>query len=306
MSPAFIVYFPVCAILLSSIAVISPSIFITFKPAIMPLLSLVMFSMGMTLTWQHFKKALKRPFVIVIALFIQYSLMPLFAFLIALMLNLPRELMIGLMLVGCSSGGTASNVICYLARGDVALSIIMTMVSTLCAVIFMPFLAYLYLHQTVNVPIEDMMQTLLTIVLLPVLTGTAINSLFGAKLAGIQRFYPVLSAFCIILIIAIITGINHANLLNLTWHTTLAVAMHNSLGLLAGYFIARLFGYDETICRTLSIEVGMQNSGLSVALAVKYFNTVAALPGAVFSIWHNISGSMLAAYWRKSAVSTNH
>ncbi|MBE8232870.1 MAG: bile acid:sodium symporter family protein, partial [Endozoicomonadaceae bacterium] len=204
-----------------------------------------------------------------------------------------------MILVGSTAGGTASNVICYLARGNVALSILMTLTSTLCAVALMPTLTYLYLNQSIPVPVWGMMRSIILMVIIPVLLGTGINTLFGHKLKAVQAIFPIISSLGIIVIIAIIVGLNHDNMTKLSLPTLSAIILHNLLGLCAGYSIPKLLKYDIQTCRTVAIEVGMQNSGLSVALAIKYFNTAAALPGALFSIWHNVSGSILAAYWRR-------
>ncbi len=291
--------FPLGAIILSSIAFLNAELFSTFKSSIVPLLALVMFTMGMTLKWADFKAVLKKPLVISIAVAIQFILMPLFAYAISIMLGLSVDLMTGMVLVGASAGGTASNVICYLAKGNVALSILMTVVSTLCAVILMPALTFLYLNQVVPVPVQGMLMSILSIVLLPVILGTFLNSFFAQRLKIIQPVLPLLSTFSIVFIIAIIVGLNHDNLSVLALPVLLAVVLHNMMGLIAGYSIPWLLKYDAQTCRTVCIEVAMQNSGLSVALAIKYFSITAALPGALFSIWHNISGSFLALYWRK-------
>ncbi len=298
MTRLIITLFPVWAIGLSIIAYFFPNWFTNLKPAIIPLLSLIMFGMGMTLTWRHFTAVIKKPFIIALGVGIQFIFMPFVAWLLALVLELPEQLLVGMVLVGSTAGGTASNVICYLAKGDVALSILMTMTSTLCAVFAMPALTFLYLHQSVPVPVWEMMQSIMTIVLIPVVTGTAINSLYGKHVAKVRDFFPLLSSLAIVLIISIIVALNKQNLSELQLPLLVAVILHNTLGLLSGYVIPRLLNYDPAICRTVSIEVGMQNSGLSVALAIKYFSTLAALPGALFSIWHNVSGSMLAAYWQ--------
>ncbi len=292
--------FPLWAIVLSSVAYFFPDSFTPLKPAIVPLLALIMFCMGMTLTWRHFKEAAKQPLIIVIAVCIQFIFMPFFAWMISLAFQLDQAQMIGMVLVGSSAGGTASNVICYLARGNVALSILMTMVSTLCAIFLMPALTYLYLSQSVPVPVGNMMQSIMIIVLIPVLSGMTINSLFGHRIKKLMPVFPLLSTLLIIIIIAIIVGLNQNNLKTAGLLIVSAVVLHNLLGLITGYMVPRMFKYDFRTCRTVSIEVGMQNSGLSVALAIQYFSSLAALPGAVFSIWHNISGSIIAAYWRKN------
>ncbi|NOQ65276.1 MAG: bile acid:sodium symporter [Methyloprofundus sp.] len=291
-------FFPIAVFCLSLWAYLSPELFSSAKVAIIPLLSLVMFFMGMTLTWQHFAKALKQPLVILLTVSIQFVFMPLFAYLLARSLQLSEAHTVGLVLVGCSAGGTASNVICYLANGNVALSILMTMVSTLCAIFAMPLLSYAYLSQTVAVSVVDMMRSILMMVLIPVLLGTSINSLFGRFFSKVQGVFPVLSSLAIALIIAIIVALNQQNFSQLSLTVVFAVILHNLFGLLVGYVIPKLLRYEEAICRTVSIEVGMQNSGLSVALALKYFSVASALPAAMFSIWHNISGAALASFWR--------
>ncbi|MES9990877.1 MAG: bile acid:sodium symporter family protein [Candidatus Thiodiazotropha sp.] len=291
--------FPLWALLFSLIAYGMPDPFIDLKPAIVPLLGVVMFGMGMTLTWQNFTAVLKRPQVIGLGVLLQYLLMPLLAWLIAELLALPPYLMAGLVLVGACPGGTASNVVCYLARGDVALSITLTTASTLLAIVATPLLTWLYVGQKVPVPVLSMLWSIFKIVLMPVALGVFINTLFGRRLSGLKHLFPLVSVAAIVVIIAIIVALNRGNLATMGMAVALAVILHNLLGLTAGYWLPRALGWDEPICRTLAIEVGMQNSGLGVALAVKYFSAAAALPGALFSIWHNLTGSMLAGYWSR-------
>lgn len=291
--------FPVWAIALAWVAFFYPDPFSSLKPSIIPLLSTVMFGMGMTLTWDHFRAAAARPVIIALGVSIQFLLMPLYAWLIAIAFKLPEQLLVGMVLVGSTAGGTASNVICYLAKGDVALSVLMTTISTFCAVFAMPWLTFLYLHQSVPVPVWEMMQSILSIVLIPVTLGTVLNTFYGKHIAKISDLFPLLSSLAIGLIIAIIVALNKANLQQMHLPLLAAVILHNLLGLLSGYLLPSLLNYDSTTCRTISIEVGMQNSGLSVALAIKYFSSLAALPGALFSVWHNLSGSFIATYWQQ-------
>ena len=228
--------------------------------------------------------------------------MPFAAWAIALALGLSPALTAGLVLVGASPGGTASNVVCYLARGDLALSITLTTASTLLAVVATPLLTWLYVGQQVPVPVFDMLFSIFKIVLLPVVLGVAVNSLAGRRLEPVKQFFPLLSVAAIVFIIAIVVALNRDNLAQTGILVALAVVLHNAVGLAAGYWFGLRFTGDPRIARTLAIEVGMQNSGLAVALAVKYFSAAAALPGALFSIWHNLSGSTLAAVWsRRSA-----
>ena len=297
MTTRIVQLFPLWAIALSIAAYLFPMPFAELKSAIIPLLALVMFGMGMTLTWHHFKKVIERPGIVAVAMLIQFLFMPLAAFLIAGLFRLSEPQTIGMVLVGSSAGGTASNVVCYLAKGNVALSILLTMTSTVAAVVATPALTWLYLSHSVPVPFWNMFISVLQIVLLPVVLGTAINSAFIHAVDRIRALLPLLSTGAIVLIIAIIVALNRTEIATAGFVICLAVVLHNVSGLGVGYLIPKLLKYDRTTCRTVSIEVGMQNSGLSVALAVQYFSGAAALPGAMFSIWHNLSGSLLATIW---------
>ncbi|BCO31945.1 bile acid:sodium symporter [Thiohalobacter sp. COW1] len=292
--------FPLWAILFSALAWWQPALFAGLKSAILPLLALVMFGMGLTLTLDDFTRILKMPKLIVLGALLQFGVMPLAAWGISLLLGLNPLLTAGMVLVGASPGGTASNVVCYLAKGNVALSITLTAVSTLLAVLLTPWLSWLYLNASIDVPVLQMLMSIVQLIIAPVLLGIALNHFLHARLRPLQHAFPLISVAAIVLIIAIIVALNHERLGELSLLLLLAVVLHNLTGLLGGYAVPRLLGYDTTVCRTLAIEVGMQNSGLAVALAMKYFAPLAALPGALFSIWHNLSGSLLAALWRRS------
>lgn len=300
MTNFIITLFPLWAILLSTVALFHPAPFISGKAAIIPLLTVIMFGMGMTLTWRKFTQVLNSPKIIVIGVSLQYLVMPFAAFIIAKLFGLSRDAVVGMVLVGSTAGGTASNVIAYLAGGNVALSIMLTMTSTVVAVVAMPTLTLFYLNHVVPVPFGGMLMSMLEIVAIPVILGTTINTLWGKHLRRLQELFPLISATGIVVVIAIIVGLNRDDLFAVGAGTVFAVVLHNLCGLLAGYGVSRLLGYDEQTCRTVGIEVGMQNSGLSVALAIKHFSAAAAVPGALFSIWHNVSGSMLAGYWRRT------
>ena len=294
-----IVLFPLGAVLLSWVAFCFPELFLPLAPSIVLLLGLVMFGMGITLTANDFLFVFKRPQIIFLGLLLQFILMPLLAWVISMTLGLPLLLSAGLILVGASPGGTASNVICYLARGDVALSITLTSCSTLLAVIMTPFLTWLYIGQEIDVPLVQMFLDIVKVIIAPVVLGVIVNYFAGEKFSRFKQLFTAMSMLAIMLIIAIIVAINKPQLAQLIFPVFLAVFLHNSLGLLGGYWIPKLLGLDKKICKTLAIETGMQNSGLAVALAGKYFSAVAALPGALFSIWHNISGAILAGVWSK-------
>lgn len=291
--------FPLWAILFSTYAYWQPAWLATQKNLIVPCLMIIMFGMGMTLTAVDFARVLQRPLLILLGVLLQFLWMPLLAFLISGMLGLSTELTVGMVLVGSVAGGTASNVICYLARGDVALSISMTLVSTLVAVVATPLLTWVYVGQGVPVPVLDMLLSLLRIVLVPVTAGVLINQLLGQRIRAVQSLFPLLSVGAIVYVIGIIVALNAGRLADMGWILAVAVMMHNLGGLLSGYASARLLKQPPLICRTIAIEVGMQNSGLAVALASQYFTPASAIPGALFSIWHNLSGSILAAWWSR-------
>ena len=286
--------FPIWAILFSAIAYYFPENFIPLKPSIIYLLAIIMLGMGITLNIKDFKILLSLKTPILVGLILQFTIMPLSAWLISLELGLSLPLLTGMILVGTCPGGTASNVICYLAKGNVALSLALTSCSTLLAVIATPLLTWLYLGQSVEVPVASMIMTMLKVIVIPVALGVLINHFLSKKLDGVVKIFPSISILSICLIIAIIIANNQSKLQSIALIVIAAVILHNILGLLLGYIISKLLGYDHIISKTLAIEVGMQNSGLAVALASQYFQPISALPGAVFSIWHNLSGSILA------------
>jgi bile acid:Na+ symporter, BASS family len=291
---------PVGAVLISCVAIIYPAFLANYGKAIVPLLGIIMFSMGMTLISADFKRVLEQPVLIFMGVSLQYIAMPLIAWLLSEILDLPILLSTGLILVGACPGGTASNVICFLAKANVALSISLTTVSTLLAAVLTPLLTLFYVDKSIDVPVVNMMKNLVLIVILPVISGVLLNTFCQQRLGKIKLYLPFISVLSIIFIIGVIVAKNQVQLFELGLLLFCAVALHNLFGLITGYYIPKLMGYDETICKTISIEVGMQNSGLAVVLANQYFSVVAALPGALFSVWHNVTGSMLAVLWSKN------
>ena len=297
--------FPVWALCLSCIAFVASDFLSSFEEAIVPLLTLVMFMMGLTLTQKDFKRISKEPKAVFIGVLLQFLLMPVLALTLAGMLQLSNQLTAGMVLVGSCAGGTASNVMTYLAKGDVALSISMTMASTLIGVFATPFLCAFYLSETVSVDTPGMLLSIMQMVFLPVFAGVIVNHLLQAQVVKFERFLPSLSILLILCIIAIVVALNSERLVDIGLLTLVAVILHNSLGLASGFFVSRLFGFNLKQSHTIAIEVGMQNSGLGVALALQYFSPTAALPGALFSVWHNVSGSILASTWGKSEIQLN-
>jgi BASS family bile acid:Na+ symporter len=198
-------------------------------------------------------------------------------------------------MVGTVAGGTASNVITYLAGGDVALSITMTACSTIGGIVLTPLITSVYLGQTVQVPAWAMFKSILLVVALPVSLGLLINRVCRKHSKLLEKTCPIVSSVGIVLVIGIIVALNAGNLHNCGPLVFLAVVIHNVAGLATGYLFARLFRFDRKIAITIAIEVGMQNSGLASALSKQFFGIASALPGAIFSIWHNISGTLFAA-----------
>lgn len=291
------IFFFLIATGFSFFAFYEPELFVSGKRFIVPFLCVVMFFVGLTLTLSDFKKIFDKKGAILLGVLIQFAIMPLSAFLISKLFNAPPELLLGMVLVGSSAGGTASNLICYLAGGDLALSVTMTSLSTVLAVYFMPLLIDVYTFALVDVPVESLLLSMVKIVLIPVVFGMVLRTFFEKPIARAEQCIPFMIIVFITYIIAVIIALNKEWILVTGFEIYIMVALHNLAGLLFGYWVPRLLKYDRITSRTIAIEVGMQNSWLSVALAIKHFSAFAALPGAIFSIWHNVTGSLLAAAW---------
>lgn len=294
-----LLWFPLAAAAGAAFGLWRPEALAGARPAIPWLLGLVMFGMGLNLRAQDFARVAARPGRVALGVLLQFGLMPAFAWAAARLFGLDPVLTAGMILVGACPGGTASNLVALLARADVALSVTLTAVSTVAAVLATPALVWLYLHQTVPVAAGALLGDVGRIVLLPVAAGLLANRLLGAAAQPLRRLAPMLSAAAIVFIIAIIAALNHTRLGGIGVPLALAVVAHNALGLAAGHVLGALLLRDRRAARTLAIEVGMQNSGLAVALALAHFGPAAALPGALFSLWHNLSGAALAAWWAR-------
>ena len=290
--------FIVLAMVLSAVALFHPPAFTWIKPHIPLGLGIIMFGMGLTLEFGDFREMLRKWPLVGLGVVLQYAIMPTVAVLVSWGLGLPEEALIGMVVVGACPGGTASNVIAYLARANVPLSVTMTLASTCVAPVLTPAIIYLLLEKHVEIDFQAMVVSVFWIVVFPLLDGLILRRLFRKRLEPLLRWFPSLSISVIALLIACIIGLNQQTLLAFPVLVLLAVILHNGLGLAAGYGLSRLFRCSRRDARTLAIEVGMQNSGLGVALAVKYFGAATALPGALFSLWHNISGVALAKRWR--------
>ncbi len=269
--------------------------------AIAPMLGVVMFGMGLTLKPSDFKPVLMHPKEMLIGELAQFIIMPLVAWLLCRLLNLPPELALGVILVGCCPGGTASNVICYLAKGDVTLSVAMTGVSTLLAPFVTPLLVLLLAGETVDVDVLGMFMSIVQVVILPIVVGLVVNHYFGNFTQKVIPYMPMLSTLAIAAIIGIIVSHNAQNIMGCSLLVAVAVILHNLLGLSLGYLAGMLTGMSPEKRTAISIEVGMQNSGLASSLAATHFALypLAAVPGAIFSVWHNFSGSIAAGVLKR-------
>ncbi len=277
-------HFIAIALVLSGVALANPSTFVWIKPHIPLGLGFIMFGMGLTLDFRDFRDILRKWRLVGLGVLMQYVVMPILAVSISFVLGLPTEAVIGMVVVGACPGGTASNVIAYLARANVPLSVTLTLASTCLAPILTPAIIYLLLEKKVEMDFLSMVQSVFWIVVFPLMDGLILRRLFRKRLEPFLFYFPSLSIVVIALLIACIVGLNQSTLLMFPLLVLVAVVIHNGLGLLLGYAFARMFRSSKQDARTLAIEVGMQNSGLGVALAVKYFGAVSALPGALFSL----------------------
>ena len=223
--------------------------------------------------------------------------MPCLAYLLCLVFKLPKELAVGAILVGCCPSGTSSNVMCYIAKGDLALSVCVGAVSTILAPIFMPFLILLLAGKWVSIPVMKLLIEIAKIVILPILLGVIANGVFGEKAQKATKALPLVSTISIVLIVGGVVGANSKKLLATAVIAIGVVIIHNLFGYLFGYLAGKTLGMNQAKCRAISLEVGMQNSALGVTLAMSFFSPAAAIPAAIFSVWHNISGSTLATFW---------
>ncbi|MGN0393013.1 MAG: bile acid:sodium symporter family protein [Bariatricus sp.] len=264
-------------------------------------LGIAMFGMGLTIKMGDFQVVFSRPKEILIGCLAQYTVMPLLAWLLAVVLKLPEDLALGVILVGCCPGGTASNVITYIAGGDVALSVGMTIVSTLLAPLATPSLVYVLAGAWVEVSFAAMVLSVVKVILVPVLLGILIRSILGKQIQKISELLPLISVVSIVMIISGIVAVNAEKIISCGMLVLGVVILHNLCGMGIGLAAAKLLKVPYDKATAIAIEVGMQNSGLAVSLATVNFaaNPLATLPGAIFSVWHNISGSVFAGMRRR-------
>ena len=284
-------------LLAAMVALFAPKVFLPLDMwMINPLLGVIMFGMGLTLKPQDFRVVIQHPKDVLIGCLAQFTAMPLIAWLLVKLFALPDELALGVILVGCCPGGTASNVITFLARGDLALSVGMTAMSTLLAPVLTPLLVWLMAGTMVNVDTVGMLLSILYVVVAPIAAGFLVQHFFPRFTQHIVTYLPAFSTLVIAFVVALIVSHTADRLLTGGLLVVLVVMLHNVMGLAVGYAIGRVLNLSAPKRKAISIEVGMQNSGLASSLATLHFAAypMATIPGAIFSVWHNISGALVA------------
>lgn len=291
--------FALWVIVFAVLALWQPEFFVWLKAYIPWILGIIMLGMGMTMTVDDFKGVLQSPKAVLIGVVAQFVVMPGLAYVLCKLFNLPPEIAVGVILVGCCPGGTASNVITYMAKGNVALSVACTSVSTLLAPILTPAIFYLLASQWLKIDAASMFISILQVVLLPIVVGLILRTWLKRQVESYIQVMPLVSVIAIVAIVAAIIGGSKAAILQSGLLILAVVILHNGLGYLLGFTAARFFKLPYADSKAIAIEVGMQNSGLGVALAAVHFaaSPITAVPSAIFSLWHNISGPALATYW---------
>ncbi|PJF05047.1 bile acid:sodium symporter family protein [Acinetobacter seifertii] len=291
--------FALWVIVFAALALWQPEFFVWLKAYIPWILGIIMLGMGMTMTVDDFKGVLQSPKAVLIGVVAQFVVMPGLAFVLCKLFDLPPEIAVGVILVGCCPGGTASNVITYMAKGNVALSVACTSVSTLLAPVLTPAIFYLLASQWLKIDAASMFISILQVVLLPIVIGLILRTWLKRQVESYIQVMPLVSVIAIVAIVAAIIGGSKAAILQSGLLILAVVILHNGFGYLLGFTAARFFKLPYADSKAIAVEVGMQNSGLGVALAAVHFaaSPITAVPSAIFSLWHNISGPALATYW---------
>ena len=289
--------FALWVLLFAFLAFVSPEAFLEIRGYIPYLLGIVMFGMGITLTFNDFSEVVKHPKSVIVGVVGQFVIMPAIAFALAKLFALPTDLAIGVILVGACPGGTSSNVMTYLAKGNTALSVACTTISTLLAPLLTPVIFYVLASQWIDIDASAMFASVLKMVLFPIFLGLVIRALLKKQMAQISQTMPLVSVIAIVLILAAVVAGSKDKIIDSGLLIFGVVVLHNCLGYLVGFIAAKALRLNNYDSKAIAIEVGMQNSGLGAALATAHFNPIAAVPSAVFSFWHNVSGPILANYF---------
>jgi len=289
--------FPVWLILFSGLAFLYPDALKAQGYLVTYLLGIIMLGMGLSMTIEDFKLVLSRPKDVITGIVLRYTIMPLVGFCVAKLLGLPPALAAGLILVGCCPSGTASNVMSFLAKADTALSVTVSSFNIILAPLLLPITFMLLVGAEIQVNATAMFMDVLKIVFLPVVTGMLLRYFFNSAVDRCMKIVPVISVVAIIWAIAIVVALSASKLATVAIIAFVAVAMHNGIGLMLGYGASKAIGMGEQQARAITFEIGIEMSGLAVVLALAHLEPLAAVPGAIFSVWHNLTGSILAGYW---------
>ncbi|WP_121604955.1 bile acid:sodium symporter family protein [Virgibacillus sp. Bac332] len=293
--------FAIWVILFGTLSFIFPSGFSWIVSFIPLLLGIIMFGMGLTLSTADFKGVVQAPKSVMLTVLAQYTIMPLLAYGLAILFQLPSEVAVGVILVGCCPGGTASNVMTFLAKGNTALSVSVTAVSTVLAPVLTPTMTWLLASEWLPISAGSMFLTIVKIVLIPIILGIVIRMVFRRRVEQSIKVLPLVSVIGIVAVAGAVVSVNTENITSSAFTVFSVVILHNGLGLLLGFLLAKVVKLDIKDQKAVAIEVGMQNSGLGSTLALAYFSPIAAVPSALFSVWHNISGPILATIWAKQS-----
>ena len=293
--------FALWVIIFGILGFIFPEIFKLVGPYVPVLLGVVMFGMGLTLSTADFREVVRRPKEVLTGVVAQFTIMPLSAYALCVLLNLPADVAVGMMLLGCAPGGTASNVVTFIARGDVALSVTVTSCTTLLAPVVTPALMYAFASQWLSIDPTAMFMSIVQVILVPIAAGVIVHKIFGAKVERVAAVLPIVSVGAVVVIVAAVVAATRSQILSAGMTAFIVVALQNAFGMALGFAAGKVFGMDLSKCKCLCFEVGMQNSALGVALASVHFaaSPMTALPSAVGALWHNITGPVVATFFQK-------
>lgn len=297
--------FAVWVLVFATMAFLSPETFVWIGKYITILLGIVMFGMGLTISGADFKEVFTRPKDVAVGVVGQFLIMPSLAFLLAKGLSLPPEIAVGVILVGCCPGGTSSNVMTFLSKGDVALSVTVTSITTLLAPLVTPALIYLLASEWIDIDPMSIFVSIVQVVLVPIILGLVVQKLFNKEAKASVKVMPLVSVVAIVAIVSAVVAGSQEKIAETGALIFAVVVLHNVLGYLIGYLFGKLFGMNLPKKKAIAIEVGMQNSGLGATLANAHFSPLAAVPSAIFSVWHNISGPILATIFRRMKDESN-
>ena len=290
-------YMTILVIVFATIAFVNPAPFKPVGPYISYMLGVIMLGMGLTMSLKDFRLVLTRPKDVFYGVAFRYLIMPLAGFFIGKLLGLPPALAAGMVLLGAAPSGTGSNVMTYIAKGDTALSITVSSVNTILAPVLTPYIFLLLAGSMIPIDVTALFIDIVKIVLIPVTAGVALHMVAPKLVGKIIKIVPAVSVVFIIAILSSVVALNAAKMAMVALVLCVAVVLQNTFGLTLGYYSAKSVGMSSKKSRAIAFEIGMENTGLVVALALVHLDPMAALPAAVCTVWEYISGSVLASYW---------